>query len=193
MRLRNRGFTFSEFQVAIAIALLTLTAAASLYIFYWRTFVIGNNILDVYTNSRVAVEWIAMDIRRSAQVVSNHGSYTTTDHSIVLQSPSIDTYGNVISSKYDHITYQLQGSDLYRIVEKDASSARANGNRAIAHYCTSLNFSSGGTPLSEIANLSTVNTVGIYLPLNKLTLSLGGGGTETASITPTTVVKIRNK
>lgn len=181
-----------ELQFSLLIGVIVLAAAVSLYLFYWRTFVIGNAILDVYTNSRIAAEWMVRDIRSAAQVVPSHDTYTTTDNSIVLQIPSIDSSGDVIGSHYDHIIYQLQDSDLYRIVKKDSSSARQEENRAIAHYCTSLNFSSGGVTLSEVPNLSAINEIGIYLPLNKTTLALGGGEGE-VSITPTTVIRMRNK
>ncbi len=189
----NKGFTLLELQVASAIALITLSAVLALYLFSWRSFTIGNPLLDVYSNSRNASGWLTRDIRCAAQVVSSHGSYTTTDNSIVLMVPSIDSLGEVISPNYDYIIYKLQDTDLYRIVQKDASSSRANENRAIAHYCDSLTFSSGGVALSNIGNLSTVNTVAIYLPINKSTISLSGAGTVNESINPTTVVRLRNK
>ncbi len=190
---RRKAFTLAEFQIASLITILVITAALSLYVFYWRTMIISNTILDVYSNARVAVELMARDIRWAAQVVPSHGSYTTGDHSIVLQLPAIDNQGNSIRSHYDYVTYRLQGTDLYRIVEKDASSSRAAENRPIAKYCASLTFSSGGTPLSQITNLSTINTVSIYAPLNKTALSLTGSGLFTADATPTTTIRLRNK
>ena len=188
-----KGFTLIELQLASMIALIILSAIIALYIFSWRSFTIGNAFLDVYANSRNASGWLTRDIRSASQVAPSHGSYTTTDNSIVLMVPSIDASGQVISSHYDYITYRLQGNDMYRIVEKDALSSRRNENSAVSSYCDSLVFSSGGTTLSNIGNLSTVNTVAIYLPINKSTVSLGGSGTGTESITPTTIVRLRNK
>ena len=200
MHSRKKAFSLYELQIALVIGILTLTAAACIYIFYWRTFIIGNDILDVYTNSRVAEMWMARDIRSAAQVVPSYSTYTTTDHSIVLQVPSVHPQtGDMIPSHYDYIVYKLQGSDLYRIVIPDSLSARTSGSRATAHYCASLLFSSEDLashtikPLSEIPNLSTINSIGMYLPLNKTTVTLGGGATGTVSITPTTVIRLRNK
>lgn len=182
-----------ELQIASAIALITLSAVLALYLFSWRSFAIGNTLLDVYSNSRNASGWLTRDIRCAAQVVSSYGSYTTGDNSIVLMAPSIDSLGEVINPCYDYIIYKLQGTDLYRIVQKDALSSRNACNNIIARNCADLTFSSGGVKLSDVANLSTVNTVSIYLPINKSTISLSGAGTHTASISPTTVVRLRNK
>ena len=195
------GFTLVELQVASTIALITLSAVIALYLFSWRSFTIGNALLDVYSNSRNASGWLMRDIRCAAQVVASYDSsvdddgesYTTTSHSIVLMVPSVDDDGEVISGNYDYIIYELQGTNLYRIVQKDGLSSRTAGSSVIAHNCAELTFSSDGLPLSSIANLSTVNTVSIYLPINKFTTSLSGAGTQTASISPTTVVRLRNK
>jgi Tfp pilus assembly protein PilW len=192
-RKKIQGFTIAELQVSLFISMLTLVASILLYIAYWHIFAMSNTYLDLFSNSRIAMEWIARDIRWASQVETSSGIYTTSDHCIVLKVPSIDANGSTIASHYDHIIYQLNGSDLYRIVLKDASSSRENANSAIAHYCTSLTFSSGGVTLSNVANLSTVNTVAIFLPLNKTMLSLSGGGQESASMTPTTIVRLRNK
>jgi hypothetical protein len=207
------GFTLIELQVATFISFITLLATLSLYIFYWRTFSIGNTILDVYSNSRVAIGYLAKDIRLAAQVMAAtpDNAYQTTDHCVVLQIASINNTaadivvagnvvhpGNVIPNSYDNIVYKLQGSDLYRVIKQGNANSRPNENRAIGHYCTSLTFRSGsgataGQLLSTVAPLSDVNALAITLPLNKTTTSLSGAGTETESMTPTTTVSMRNK
>ena len=188
--------------MASFVSFITLLAILSLYLFSWRSFTTGDTILDVYSNSRNAIGWITKDIRCAKQVVlnveiaGNPGHYyNTTDNSIVLSLQSIDPSGNVISPYYDNIIYLLQGSDMHRIVQKDSHSSRVNEDRVIAKYCGSLVFSSGGTSLSHFSDteLSTKNTIAIYLPINKVTVSVSGSGTETESIAPTTIVRLRNK
>lgn len=191
----RKGFTLVEIQVAVLIALMVFIATFSLYIIYSKMFTTGSAILDVYANSRTAAALISRDIRWAAQVQASYGSYTTTDSSIVLKVPSIDSAGNIINAKYDQIIYKLQGTDLYRIVAPYASSSRPAANSAVAHNCASLTFSSSGVTLSNISssNLSTLNTIAIRLPINQAILSLSGSGTVIESITPTTVIKLRNK
>ncbi len=209
MKIRNRGFTLVELQIASAIALISLSAIFALYLFSRQSFNIGNAFMDVYANSRNASGWLMRDIRCASMVVPSHGSYTTTDNSIVLMVPSINPDGSVMASNYDYIIYELrnasQGKDMYRIVQKNSSSSRANEERAIAHYCDSLTFSSLYTPTGEVRELSfydgstpdkelsKINTISIYLPINKPTTSASGTGTQSTSVVPTTVVRLRNK
>ncbi|MBN1527001.1 MAG: prepilin-type N-terminal cleavage/methylation domain-containing protein [Candidatus Omnitrophica bacterium] len=190
---RNRGFSLVELMISLLIVSIILVATVSLFIGCWRAFLIGNTYLDVYSNSRLAAEWMARDIRWAEQVVPTYGSYTTSDSCIVLMVPSIDASGDIMASCYDYIIYQLQGNDLHRIVQKDAQSSRQNENRVVAGQCSSLTLSSGGVTLSNIPNLSAVNTIEIFLPLNEQMISLTGGGVKSAQLTPTTVVRLRNK
>ena len=195
MKISKTGFTLVEIQVALGITFIIFLAVFSLYILYSKTFKAGSTVLDTYSNSRIAIALISRDIRCAAQVESSHGAYTTTDSSVVLKVPSVDAAGNVISVQYDEIIYRLQGVDLYRIAIPSAASARPAENRAVAHNCGSLIFSSGGVTLSNIgsANLSDINTVAVCLPINKMILSLSGTGMVTESTIPTTVIKLRNK
>ena len=190
----NKAFTAIELLVAVFIVSITVAASISLYVFSLENFNIGSTQLNVYINSRNAIMQLARDIRCAAQVVSSYSSYTTGDSCIVLMVPSIDGSGNVQTSYYDYIIYRLQGTDLYQIILKDShSTGRTNCNRVIAHYCSGLTFSSGGVSLSQVANLSAINTVGICLPLTKTTFSLSGQAQVSQSITPTTVIRLRNK
>jgi len=222
MNRRNKGFTLVELQVASTIVLITLLAVLALYLFSWRSFTIGNTVLDVYSNSRNASGWLTRDIRCAAQVESSYTSggttYTTSDHVIVLKVPSIDKSNppESLSAYSDRIIYQLEGGDLKRIVIIDQKfkntgdlyynqSGRSDKNSVITGYCSSLTFSSFYEPTGKWENLSfydgstsermlsTINTVSIYLPINKSTISLSGAGTVNESINPTTVVRLRNK
>ncbi|OGW93580.1 MAG: hypothetical protein A3G36_00710 [Omnitrophica bacterium RIFCSPLOWO2_12_FULL_45_13] len=207
LRRRAKGFSLAELQVAIIITAIVLVASLSLYISHWRTFLIGNAYIDVYSNSRLAVDWMARDIRWAAQVMpsSDYGSYATSDNSLVIKIPSIDTSGNVMNGYYDNIIYQLQGSNLRRIVQIDqrlssSTSGRQNETRIIAKYCSSLTFSSKNSSGNVVAlsqfsssEMSTINYIAIYLPLSETVASLSGAGTGTAQLTPTTIVKLRNK
>lgn len=205
----RRGLSLTEIQISMAIAIVTLLAAVSLYIFYWRTFVIGNNMLDVYSNSRVAIGLMARDIRAASQIVEKYpesgtAQYQTSDSVIVLKVPSLDAAGNLLPSpKYDYIIYKLLGTDLYQIIVPYSTGLmRQATNRIVARYCSSLSFSaiSNSTThgLSYYVNngsdpLSAVDYVSVYLPLNKSTISLSGSGVQTSSIAPTTMVRLRNK
>ena len=212
---KSKGFTIVEMQIASFIATIILVAAISLYIFYWRGFVIGNTVLDIYSNSRIAMSWAAKDIRLGAEILPHSTivtGRTTSNSCIVLQIPSIaNTAGvnSVIPSQFDEITYMVQNGNLRRIVDPYTTggnpSVRPHQDNTIARYCESVTFSkvdtSPGaftwTKLSDFigggGDLSTINNLGISLPINETTLSLSGIVTQKSSITPTMVVRLRNR
>jgi hypothetical protein len=214
MNWKNKGFTIAEILIASFIAILILTAALSLYIFYWRGFVTGNTVLDTYSNSRIAMGWMAKDIRSGAQILPQStivNGYATSNSCIVLQVPSIaNTSGNIsiIPSQFDEIIYFVQAGQLRETVATYTTGPTPSiripqNNRTIARYCNSVTFykvdTSAGTwtPLSTFigggGNLSTINNVGVSLPINETTLSLNGITTQNYLITPTMVVRLRNK
>jgi len=208
MNNRSKGFTLVELNIASFIAMLVFAAVISLYTSVWQSLGRGNTYLDSYAGSRNASGWLIRDIRCAAQVVEQYpltgtATYKTGDHVIVLRVPSIDSSGQIINPGLDYIIYRLQGSDLSRIVHADTSSSRTTEPRVIARYCKELTFSSLYKPTGEVKELSfydgtidakklsTINTVSIYLPINKSNVALGE--TVTEKINPTTVIRLRNK
>lgn len=200
----EKALTLVEMQVSLSIMLIIALAALSLHIVSWRSFAMGNGYMNVYSDSRMAMDRMARDIRWAAQVESNYGSYTTSNNSLVLKIPSIDASGNVVGGYYDYVIYNITGTSLHRIVRIDTgviNSGRSNDDDIVAKNCNASNFrlstiGSGGNiqDLGSVSNLSTVNNIAVSLPINEPMLSLGGSGTtQQVKLTPTTMVKLRNK
>jgi Tfp pilus assembly protein PilW len=211
---KNKAFTLMELQIAAVIASLILIASISLYIFYWRGFATGNTVLDIYSNSRIAMGWMTQDIRWAAQMLPQStivGGYTTSSNCAVLQVPSITNSGGVVSvipSQFDEIIYYVDNANEMhqRVCPNTAGSTpsvRPAQNRTVASYCSPVTFykvdttNNTWTPLSTFisggGNLSTINNLGISLPVNETTLSLSGAVMRTTSTTPTVVVRLRNR
>lgn len=211
MNCKKKGFTIVEMMIAVFITSIILVAAISLYIYYWRSFATGNTALDIYSNSRIAMGWLAKDLRSGANILGQStitSGYTTSDNCIVLQVPSLthDVYGNIaiVPSQFDEVIYKVQNGKLYQIACPFTTglhpSIRLAQNHAIADHCDSVTFykvdTSAGTwtSLSGLINqLSTINNVGVSLPVNETTLSFSGITTHSNLITPTMVVRLRNK
>jgi Tfp pilus assembly protein PilW len=207
----NSGFTIVEMQIAMALATLMLVATISLYIFFWRSFATGNAALDVYSNSRIAMSWLSKDGRCATQIIPDSTitpGYTTSSSCVVLSTPSIAENGGVISiispSRLDEIVYYVQNGNLHQVICPNAAgSARTAVNRVIAKRCNEVTFfnvntaTGTWTPMSTYiaagGNLSTINNLGISLPINETILSLSGVTMINETATPTTVVKLRNK
>jgi len=157
--------------------------------------------------------WMTKDIRWAAQLLPQStisSGYTTSDNCAVLRVPSIaSASGNIsiIPSQFDEIIYRVQNGNLYQIICPHTAgatpSARTSQSRIVAKYCSPVTFykvdTANGTWTSlsifigSGGNLSTVSNLGISLPVNETTLSLSGAIIKTTSLTPTIVVRLRNR
>lgn len=212
----RKGFTLVEFQVASIIASIIIIAALSLYIFYWHAFSTSDAFLNIYGNSRIAMLRLSKDIRGASQILTTSTlgtpTYTTSSSCVVLQVPSITVSSGIITiipSQYDNIIYNVVNNNLYEIVlpytAGAAPSARKASNGAVAKYCSSVTFyyvntaNNTWTPLSNFisggGSLANVTNLGISLPMNETILSFSGGGSgvQNISLSPNTIVRLRNK
>lgn len=201
----NKGLTLVEMQISAAITVIVIVAAMSLYLMAWRSFALGNGYMDIYSDSRMAMEKMARDIRWGAQIESSYGGYTTANNSMILKIPSVNTSGDVVGGYYDRVIYNVSSDNkLHRIVRIDTAvpnSGRSNDDRVIAKNCSPSNFLLGtvdeGTgafqSLGSVPILSTINNVAVSLPISSSMLSFSGGTTQQVALTPTTTIRLRNK
>lgn len=202
------GFTLAELQIAALISAILLIAVISLYVYCQASFYQGDKILDVYSNSRIAMSWMSRDIKAGAQIIAvsaiGAGDYATSNTCLVLRVPSVTgAVGNfsVIPAQFDEVIYTVEaGGNLRRVVRPSAGSARTAQNQEVAKYCEPVAFSSvtiagsvsTWTPLDNVDNLNTVNNLGISLPVNEVMHSLSVAEVTNAEMTPTSVIRMRN-
>ena len=190
---RRDGFTLVEVLIAATLTTIVLGMALTMYISQQRNFLVGNEYIDIHQDARLAMDWLANDIRWGIAVESSYGGYSTSNSCIVLKVPSIDSSGDVvdINSDFDYIIYRLAGSNpaslKRRVYPKTGVSSRPSEDRLIAENIGSLTFSYGGTGLSSIGDLTTVTEIESSL------VTLGTVGDVNLSDRLETRVKLRNK
>ena len=190
---RMGGFTFVE--VLVASSLATVAAGVIFFIFIGmqNNFITGNSYIDIHKDARMAMDWLAKDIRCAITLSPSHGAYATSNNCIVLRVPSIDSGGNVIDVDNDHdlIIYNLTGDTppkLERIVDaKDGVSSRTDEIRTVADNIESLEFSYNGNGLSDTGDLGDVT----YLDIALVTAAAVRDINLSDSLS--TTVKLRNK
>ncbi len=161
----NRGFTLVEVLIALGLSTIVLGLVFSIYIGQQRNFLVGNSYINIHQDARMAMDWMAKDIRWGIELLPSHGAYSTSNSCVVLKIPSIDSAGDVIDidNDHDYLIYKLNTSDpskLERTIDaKDGVSSRADETRTVAENISSLTFSYNGTGLSSVADLSTVTDI----------------------------------
>jgi len=83
----------------------------------------------IQAQTRRSLDLFANDVHASNQVLSSYNAYTSsTSGTLILEAPSYDSSGNVLSGKHDDIVYHLVGTSapytLNRYVAIASGSAR---------------------------------------------------------------------
>ena len=78
-------------------------------------------------------------------------TYTSSATTLVLEIPSIDSSGNVISNTHDYAAFYLVGTNVYRLLVTDASSKRYSGTKQLSSTVTSLTFTYNDTDFTKVS------------------------------------------
>jgi Tfp pilus assembly protein PilW len=160
---RSKGVTIIEVLIASIISVVILAAALAIFSLSQRCFVTGLGFVDIHSDARKAIYRITRDIKWATRVMP--ASDTNT---LVLEVPSIDGAGDIvdIDTTFDYITYQLdpaEPEELERIVLADAASSRVSATQMIANNVANIEFSSGGTQLSMMADVTSASDISIEI------------------------------
>jgi len=187
------GFTLVELLLSLGVASILLAVIMSMSVSSQQLFALGSVFSDIHAEVRISMDYMKRDIMGATRMMNSYGGYTTTSSSIILEIPSVDVNGNVIdiNNDFDYITYALNSGDptqLDRIIDASASSSRADETQIFARNVDTLLFSSGGTVLSSIGDVSGLTQVDITLILLKAV----PGNSDPLQETLSSKVKLRN-
>ena len=190
----SSGVTLVEVMFVSVIGVMVMGMVMILYVGVNNSMVVGVALAEINSDARLAVDRIVRDVRWATELETTRTisstTYQTANDELIIQVPSIDSSGDIISSTYDYIVYALDSSDatrLRRIVDPDASSNRASMNQVVAKNISSFSLSSGGTGLSSVGSLSSVDAIEVTVAVNKEPIE---GKTVTQSLS--SEVEIRN-
>lgn len=136
---RHRGMSLIEVLIVVAISALIMIALLSLYMAGQKYFFNQNSRADTIEDSRMPMAWVSRDIRDAnlvhdgAVTAYNGRTYTTGPNCLVLELPSIDAAGLIISGSSDYIIYDLDATNhrLLRIVDP-GGGVRQSSTRILA-------------------------------------------------------------
>ncbi|MBU6388800.1 hypothetical protein KGQ72_02925 [Patescibacteria group bacterium] len=82
-----------------------------------------------------------------------NGTYTSTSTSLVLEIPSIDSSGNIIAGAHDYAAFYIVGTtSVYRLLQPNASSARASSTKQLSSTVSSLTFSYNNADFTKVSS-----------------------------------------
>ena len=147
----SRGMTLIELLIVVAISALIMIALLELYMAGQKYFFNQNSRADTIEDSRMPMARISRDIRDAENVAGSPVTaydgqqYTTGENCIVLEVPSIDGSGLIISGSVDYIIYSYDAANN-RLVKIVSPSAGVRQNRRTVLADNLVNDGHGGLP-----------------------------------------------
>lgn len=151
----TRAFTLVETIVVIALSVTMMTVLGFLFFMF-------NNILSYEQASSQSSGSASAVIREMESLifpanavlqmhVFSGATYTSSSTVLVLEIPSIDSSGNIIANTYDYAAFYSVGTNTYRLLETNGSSARVSGTKQLSSTISALTFSYGNSDFTQVS------------------------------------------
>jgi hypothetical protein len=148
----NRCFSLAETVIATAILIYVLVALLVLYNNFFKVYSNQQTRVALGNSAREAVKELKNAALQANQIVASHNfsgtTYSTGQHTLVLEIPSIDGSGNIVNGKHDYAVFYLTGTNLYRRIQADAASSRPSGLNKISDAVSAITFTYNSADLA---------------------------------------------
>ncbi len=149
----KKGLTLIEAIVTIAIFIVISAALWSFYVNYYQVFHTQQGLVSVAGSASAAANELQNAIWQADQILVSHtfsGTvYNTGQNTLVLELPSIDSSGNIVSAKYDYMVFYATSTHLYKLVQADGQSSRPSGFRQLSDTVSTFTFTYNNADLTQ--------------------------------------------
>lgn len=192
MKLREKGLTLAEVLITASIFMVAGAILVNILLQNNNLFVKQSSKVDQGLSLNNANLAISDSIRNASSVLTSSPTtpvYSTDAHTLVLQLPSLDSSGNVISGSFDYRVIVRDTANpkiLRQLTFPTPPSTRKAGNQILVNNLSAIDFSyldASGNPVSP----ASATKVGFSVNL----LQKSGLTNETSSASG--VVSLRNK
>ncbi|MCX6766717.1 MAG: hypothetical protein NT170_02970 [Candidatus Moranbacteria bacterium] len=172
-RFDNRCFSLAEAVISVAVVIFILVAFLVIYSNYNKFFNLQQNEIALGNSGREAVKELQNAALQADKILASQTvsgtTYTTGAHTVVLEIPSIDGSGNIVSGKDDYAVFYLTGKSFYRRIQADAASSRHSGSNKISDSVSALTLTYDNANLAQAKKIDA--DVQMQMTMNKQTAS----------------------
>ncbi len=160
MRLRSKqsAFTLIETVIVIAVSLSVMTALTFLLYTFNKASLYGKASTQSYDSAGVLLREIESLTLPANAVLQTHSfsgaTHSSSATSLVLELPSIDNSGAVIANAYDYVAFYAAGTNAYRLLEKNALSARVAGTKLLSSTLDALSFAYDNVDFAQVRTVT---------------------------------------
>jgi hypothetical protein len=138
------GFTLIETVVVVALSVIALLALVNLFMVFNSIYGYEQAFIASAGSASNTVNALEASVLPAEQVLTSYNfsgtTYTSTTTSLVLQIPSIDSSGNIVSGAKDYVAFYASSTKLYRLVSANAQSVRVSGRTQLSASLLSISF-----------------------------------------------------
>ncbi len=159
---RQRAFTLIETTIVIAFSISMMAALGLLIYDFDKISTYDRTSAQSSGSANAAIREIELFAFPANAVLQTHtfssATYTSTSTSLVLEIPSVDSSGNIISGTHDYAAFYVVGTTtMYRLLEANAASKRVSGTKRLSSSINTLTFTYNDS------NFTNVHTVTVDL------------------------------
>lgn len=154
-----------EAMTVVFLVVLLSVVLTDIFITHGRIFNLSSANSDFELQGAETTEAVGKIIRVADKTLSartiNSENFTASSGVLILEMPSINSSGQVISGKYDYAAVYLSGGQVFLSQEADAVSSRPTSKRVLADSVGSLQF------VRDNADPASVNSVLVQIVMSK--------------------------
>jgi prepilin-type N-terminal cleavage/methylation domain-containing protein len=142
--MRGRGFTLLEVVVVLGLFTIMMFALIRFFISYNTTYLFDRALATTASSAAAIVSETVTYTLPADQVIASHtfGSVTRTSgaNTVVLELPSVDASGNILTNTYDYVAIYTSNGRVYRTLAADPTSSRVSGTKQLSDSIQALTF-----------------------------------------------------
>lgn len=159
------GFTLLETVITIALTAVIMLAIANLYINFNTLYIYQETYTATTNAASSALSAVSAAVLPANQVVASHsftiGTLSSGTSTVVFELPSVSASGAIVANAHDYIGFYIAGTDFYRVVAANASSARISGTKRIAPLVSAMTFGYDTADPTQATRISATTTTAL--------------------------------
>lgn len=153
----KKGFTLIETVIVIGITLIALAALVNLFLIFNSIFGYQQAYMKTAGAAGSALAAFEAAVLPAAQVLASHDFsgtiYSSAATVLVLELPSVDSSGGIISNTKDYIVFYTSSGTLYELTEVGTGSVRMSGNKQLCTTVSSLAFTYDNVDFTQVTSV----------------------------------------
>lgn len=158
--IRSLGFTLVETLIVVALSTAMMLAISFLMYTFNETTIYQQALVESSGSASIVMRELESLVLPADAVLQAHtfagATYTSSSTALVLEIPSIDNAGNVITNTHDYAVLYVVGTDMFRILETNALSTRVSGTKQLSATVQALTFTYTDSDFTKV-NAVTVD------------------------------------